>query len=310
MQNKNQTDPIRLATTDELQNDFCSPASVAVRISENHPATLSEQHQPLFQIARKHWPEYTMEAFGLGLFMISACTFGTLLGHPDSPVHQAIPAPLLRRLFMGLAMGLTAILNIYSPWGKQSGAHLNPSTTLTFFRLGKIKGTDAVFYTLAQFTGGAIGVLIATTLIGKFLSHHSVNYVATMPGAYGVGIAFIAEIIITFILISVVLRVSNNQKTGRFTGLFVGILVATYITIEDPFSGMSMNPARTLASALFAHSWATLWIYFLAPPIGMLLAAEVYLRFDGKRNDGCAKLHHQNNKRCIHCGNNMEGTNA
>lgn len=308
MQNKNLTDNKSLATMDELQNDFCSPTSSTTCSFENPPTTLQEQRQSLFQIAGKHWPEYTMEAFGLGLFMISACTFGTLLGHPDSPISQAISTPILRRLCMGLAMGLTAILNIYSPWGKQSGAHLNPATTLTFFRLGKIKGMDAVFYTLAQFTGGAIGVLIATTLIGKFLSHHSVNYVATRPGAYGVAVAFTAEIIITFVLISVVLRVSNNPKTGRFTGLFAGCLVATYITIEDPFSGMSMNPARTLASALFAHSWATLWIYFLAPPLGMLLAAEVYLRFDGKRNDGCAKLHHYNNKRCIHCGN--KGTNA
>jgi aquaporin Z len=310
MQNMNQTDNIRLAATDALQNDFCLPASSVARTSETHTASLQEQHQPIFQVIRKHLPEYAMEAFGLGLFMISACTFGTLLGHPDSPVHQAIPNPILRRLLMGIAMGLTAILNIYSPWGKQSGAHLNPATTLTFFRLGKIKGRDTIFYTLAQFTGGAIGVLIASVLIGKFLSHHSVNYVATMPGQYGVAVAFMAEIIITFIMISVVLRVSNNQKTGRFTGLFVGFLVATYITVEDPFSGMSMNPARTLASALFAHSWTTLWVYFIAPPIGMLLAAEVYLRFDGKRNDGCAKLHHQNNKRCIHCGDKMTGNNA
>jgi aquaporin Z len=308
--NKNQTETINLVATDALQNDLCLAASSAARASNRHPAILQKQQQSVLQVMRKHVPEYAMEAFGLGLFMISACTFGTLLGHPDSPIYQAIPDPMWRRLLMGMAMGLTAILNIYSPWGKQSGAHLNPATTLTFFRLGKIKGADAVFYALAQFMGGAIGVLIATLLIGKFLSHHSVNYVATMPGSYGAVVAFIAEIIITFVLISVVLRVSNNQKTARFTGLFVGCLITTYITIEDPFSGMSMNPARTLASALFAHSWTTLWIYFAAPPLGMLLAAEVYLRFDGKRNDGCAKLHHQNNKRCIHCGNKMEGNNA
>jgi aquaporin Z len=310
MQNNNQTDNITLATTDALQNDFCLPVASAAHSSETHTEISPVQQQSVFQVIREHLPEYAMEAFGLGLFMISACTFGTLLGHPDSPVHQAIPNPVLRRLLMGIAMGLTAILNIYSPWGKQSGAHLNPSTTLTFFRLGKIKGTDAVLYTLAQFIGGAIGILIASVFIGKFLSHTAVNYVATMPGSYGVVVAFIAEIIITFILISVVLRVSNNQKMGGFTGLFVGFLVAIYIAIEDPFSGMSMNPARTFASALFAHSWATLWIYFIAPPVGMLLAAEVYLRFDGKRKDGCAKLHHQNNKRCIHCGDKMKGNNA
>ncbi|MFQ5683048.1 MAG: hypothetical protein ACE5HC_07220 [Candidatus Binatia bacterium] len=76
-----------------------------------------------------------MEAAGLGIFMVSACTFGTILEYPASPIHQAIADPFLRRILMGLAMGLTAVGIIYSPWGKQSGAHINPAITLTFFRL-------------------------------------------------------------------------------------------------------------------------------------------------------------------------------
>ena len=69
---------------------------------------------------KRHWPEYLMEAAGLGLFMVSACLFGTLMEHPGSPVRQAIADPFLRRVFIGLAMGLTAVGIIYSPWGKQS----------------------------------------------------------------------------------------------------------------------------------------------------------------------------------------------
>src|SRR5881397_1562519 len=110
---------------------------------------------------KRHWPEYLMEAACLGLFMISAFTFGTILEHPDSPVHQAIPNSLLRRFLMGLAMGSTAIGIIYSPWGKQSGAHINPAVTMTFFRLGKIEPPDAFFYVMAQFAGGIAGVLLA-----------------------------------------------------------------------------------------------------------------------------------------------------
>ena len=82
-----------------------------------------------------HWPEYVMEAAGLGFFMISACLFGTIFEHPSSPVRQAITDPLPRRVLMGLAMGLTAVTIIYSPWGKQSGAHVNPSVTLAFLRI-------------------------------------------------------------------------------------------------------------------------------------------------------------------------------
>jgi len=240
-----------------------------------------------------------MEAFGLALFMVSACTFGVVLEHPSSPTSHLLENSTLRRVLFGLAMGATAILNIYSPWGKRSGAHLNPSTTLTFWRLGKVETPDAVFYALSQFVGGIAGVLVAQLLLGNLIGHPTVNYVVTMPGPSGVVVAFAAEVLITFILISVVLRVSNTAKLARYTGLFAGALIATYISIEAPLSGMSMNPARTLGSAVSAKVWTALWIYFTAPPIGMLLAAEFYLRLKGCDRVFCAKLHHNNSKRCI-----------
>ena len=246
----------------------------------------------------RHWPEYLMEAFGLGLFMVSACSVGVVLEHPSSPVRLMIQDATPRRVLFGAAMGATAILNIYSPWGKRSGAHLNPATTLTFWRLGKVETWDAVFYSLSQFAGGIAGVLTSQFLFGSLIAHPKVNYVATVPGPSGEAVAFAAEVIITFILISVVLRVSNTANLARFTGLLVGALVMTYISIEAPLSGMSMNPARTLGSAAPAGVWTALWIYFTAPPIGMLLAAEVYLRLKGERVF-CAKLHHHNTKRCI-----------
>jgi aquaporin Z len=249
-----------------------------------------------------HWPEYFIEAACLGLFMISAFTFGTILEHPSSPVHQAIPKPLLRRFVMGLAMGSTAIAIIYSPWGKQSGAHINPSTTLTFFRLGKVATWDAVFYVAFQFLGGLVGAFLAATILSTWSSHPSVNYMITAPGSAGVIGAFFGEIVITFILMTVILAFSNNPRLHKFTGLCAGILVATYITFEAPISGMSMNPARTLASAVPAHHWTALWIYFTAPLIGMLAAAELYVRTRGPKSVACAKLHHENDKRCIFCG--------
>jgi aquaporin Z len=115
----------------------------------------------------------------------------------------------------------------------------------------------------------------------------------------GVTIAFLAEVVISFIQMSMVLRVSNTKNLARFTGIFAGIMVATYISLEAPYSGMSMNPARTFASAFPANIWTALWIYFTAPPLGMLLAAELYLRQRGIHRVFCAKLHHYNDKRCI-----------
>jgi aquaporin Z len=247
----------------------------------------------------RHWPEYLMEALGLGLFMVLACSLGIVLQHPSSPVRDLLPNVTQRRVLFGVAMGATAILNIYAPWGRRSGSHLNPATTLTFWRLGKVETWDAIFYSLSQFAGGIAGVEISKVVFGSLIAHPEVNYVATTPGPSGELVAFVAEVLMTFGLMSVVLRVSNVERLARYTGLFVGALIATYISIEAPLSGMSMNPARTLSSGLPAGVWTGLWIYFVAPPIGMLLAAEVYLRLNGKERVLCAKMHHDNNKRCI-----------
>jgi aquaporin Z len=247
----------------------------------------------------EHWPEYAAEALGLGLFMLSACLFGTLLFHPGSAVAGWLPEGLGRRLLMGLAMGATAVALIYWPPGRRSGAHLNPATTLTFWRLGKVAGADAAWYTLAQGVGGLAGVLVATAAIGRALADPSVNYVATVPGMSGRIAAFVAEVLIAGVLMTAVLTVSNNARLAPYTGLCAGALVAAYITLESPVSGMSMNPARSLASAVPAGTWDVLWIYVVAPPLGMLAAAEIHVRRHGLSRVFCAKLHHGGGRRCI-----------
>ncbi len=249
---------------------------------------------------RQHWPEYLMEAAGLGIFMISAGVFGTLLEYPHSPVHQALADPFLRRLLMGLAMGLTAVAIIYSPWGQQSGAHLNPAVTLTFLRLEKVRFRDAVFYILFQFLGGLTGVLLVLAILRQRFAGPPVFYVATVPGQHGWVIAFMAEMIISLGLMLMVLFTTNTPRLSRYTGLFAGLCVAIYITVEAPLSGMSMNPARTLASALPAGTFTALWIYFTAPILGMMLAVNVYRLT--KRQVHCAKLNHHTRRRCIFCG--------
>jgi aquaporin Z len=248
-----------------------------------------------------HWPEYLMEAAGLGLFMLSACVCGAMLEYPDSPVHLVIADPVLRRALMGIAMGLTAIGIIYSPWGKQSGAHINPSVTFTFFRLGKVHPGDALLYVLAHFAGAAAGVMVAAALLGSVLAHPAVSYVVTVPGMAGATAAFVAELVISFGMMTLVLRSTASERLGPYTGVLAGCLVAIYISFEAPWSGMSMNPARTFGSAIIAGRWDAIWIYFTAPPLGMLLAAEVFVRGARVRGVACAKLHHQNPLRCIFC---------
>jgi catechol 2,3-dioxygenase-like lactoylglutathione lyase family enzyme/glycerol uptake facilitator-like aquaporin len=251
--------------------------------------------------ARHHWPEYLAEALGLGLFMVSACGFAVLLFHPDSRVAAGMIDPILRRLLMGCAMGATAVALIYSPWGRRSGAHLNPATTLAFMRLGKVAPEDALFYVLAQFAGATLATVLLGVRFGAWMSDPAVHWVVTRPGPAGLLAAAAAELGISCGLMLVVLTVSNTPRVARWTGVSAGVMVAAYITLESPISGMSMNPARTFASAFAARDWTALWIYFLMPPAGMLLGSQLYLRWRGRRRVFCAKLQHDSGSPCIFC---------
>jgi len=254
----------------------------------------------MLKALNQHWPEYLMEAGELGAFLISACVFTVVLYYPGSTVAQAISDPKLRRVLVGMAMGLTALLIVRSPWGKQSGAHFNPSITLTFFRLGKIELWDALFYVVFQFVGAVAGVAIVAVLLRMAAGHPAVLYAATVPGPR---VAFTAEFIMALLLMLLILIVSNTERLARYTPFLAALLVVTYISLESPLSGMSMNPARSFGSAVAARLWTGLWIYFTAPPLGMLLAAQFYLTVKGTHAVICAKLDHHNQKRCIfRCG--------
>lgn len=248
---------------------------------------------------RLHWPEYLMEAGEISLFMFCTCSFATLLQHPASPVGHLFTSGIVRRALMGLAIGATVTALIMSPWGKQSGGHINPAMTFAFYRLGKLHHWDALFYWVAQFSGATIGVALASFLLRGAPGDSTVRYAVTAPGVYGAAVAFGAELAISFILMITVLLVTNHERLARYAPYFVGSLYAVNITFETPLSGMSMNPARTFGPAAYGGYWHTLWIYFIAPTVGMLAAAETFLRIRRGIAPYCAKLHHANHEPCI-----------
>lgn len=229
---------------------------------------------PLDALARR-WPVYLAEAALLGAFMLAACLVVYLVQHPDSPWTRRPARPLARRAVIGLAMGCTAVALIYSPLGAVSGAHFNPAVTLAFASLGRIAPADAAWYALFQTAGGLTGVITAATLLGPRIAHPAVAHAATSPGPRGPAVALVAEAAISFLLFSTVLLLGRSAA-APFTGLVCGALVALFITFEAPLSGMSMNPARTLASALPARNTRALWVYLLGPTAAMLLAAAAH----------------------------------
>jgi aquaporin Z len=248
---------------------------------------------------RLNWAEYLIEGWALGTFMVSAGVVTTLVEQPAFGFPEFVPDAGVRRMLIGVAMGLTAIALIYSPWGRRSGAHMNPAVTLTFWSLGKIRGRDALGYAVAQFVGGLAGVQLVLAALGERFASPPVRYVATLP-AHGTALAFALEFGISCGLMSAVLAFSSRPRLAPFTGLAAGVLVACYVAFEAPYSGMSMNPARSFASAAPAGLWGALWIYFIAPPLGMLAAAALSRRLGPAA--GCAKLCHSSDAACIHCG--------
>jgi aquaporin Z len=231
---------------------------------------------------RNRWPEYLIEAWCLGMFMISASAFGVLLFESGSPA-TALDSTI-RNLLMGIAMGLTAIAIITSRWGRRSGAHFNPAVTLTFLRLKRIGLIDAAFYILFQFIGGLAGMVLSWFLLGDRLEEAAVNFVVTVPGAYGAAGAFIAEETVSFLMMSMILFTGRSPRMAKLTPVFAGILLSIFIAIAAPISGLSMNPARTFASAVLAGNWTGWWIYFVAPITAMIAASELFLRIEGLKN--------------------------
>lgn len=246
-----------------------------------------------------HWPEYLMEAAQVALFLFLICVFAGLLVSPTSPMGHVLSRPVERRALMGLAVGVTVVAIVMSPWGQRSGGHFNPALTLAFYRLGKMDLQDALLYVLAQFSGAIAGVGAVRFLLPDTIGRRALRYAVTAPGARGTALAFIAELMISFILMSTILIASNRDALARRTPYLVGVLYATFITFESPLSGMSMNPARSFGPALHTSYWHAIWLYFVAPTLGMLVAAEAFLRGRGGFHPYCAKLHHANNQRCI-----------
>jgi len=240
--------------------------------------TAQSEHAPLelmIEALRQHWPRYLMEGGELGIFMVVTLMLTIALEHPGSKIRRALPYAPLRRALMGTGIGVTVAILIYSDWGRQSGAHFNPAVTLAFLSLNRIEPWDALFYIVAQFLGGWLGLVVATLALRRAAAHEKIDHVVTQPGPRGRLVAFVAEFVISFTILFSLLQVMHQPAWKPWIGVVAALHLWAFIAFEAPLSGMSLNPARTLASAITARSFRALWVYFVAPPLAMLLAARL-----------------------------------
>jgi len=245
---------------------------------------------------RRNLSAYASEFMGTAIMLFIGVTAVAVMWAPGSPI-PVVPNPALRRLFTGLlfAGGATAV--VYSPLGQISGGHVNPAVTLAFWRMGKVPARDAVIYMVAQFVGAFVGAYAAGLAWGRLVTV-GVQYAATVPGqGYSVAVALLAEAAITFLLVFTIFVCTNKPKIAPLTGIVCGALVALFVMIEAPVSGTSLNPARTSGPAVLAPAYTALWIYFVGPAAGALIAVAAYRGRWGPHTV-CAKLYHTERYGC------------
>ncbi len=182
-----------------------------------------------------------------------------------------------------LAFGLIMLVLAYGI-GPISGAHINPAVTMGFLAAGRIGITDAVGYWIAQIIGGIAG---AALLFGMFSSAEGYSTAKQGLGTDGFGAnsmiglnmggAFLAEVVLTFLFVLIVLLVTRKASWPQLGGVAIGFALTTVHLVGIPLTGTSVNPARSIGPALFAGGDALtqLWVFIVAPLVGAVIAALV-----------------------------------
>jgi len=229
---------------------------------------------------RQHWPYYLIEVLGIGAFVVFSSAADVFFNHPAAPGRQWLgDHELLRRAGVGLVVALVILGVSYSSWGKRSGTHINPAVTLSFWQLGSISNLDALGYILAQFTGALAAGALMAWLLHPWYSYPAVHYNLTKPGPGGWPVALVAEAGITGFMMLVLLVTLHMQRLKKLTPPLLAGLLAVYIILETPLSGMSLNPARSLGTAAAVGRYPALWVYFVGPLAASWLTAVAFSCF-------------------------------
>src|SRR5437660_1047742 len=223
-----------------------------------------------------HWFEYGAELLGTAFLVfvgVSAVVFDFGIG---SPLAHVLPDTSIRRLITGLLFAGSGSLVAISPLGKLSGGHINPAVSLAFWLQGKMHHFDLGGYILGQFLGAIVGSLLVILVWGGERAA-SVGIGRTVPGAgYPLWLVFLAEVSLTFVLVLSIFLFVSSHRLMSWTPLMVWILVAVMVWLEAPISGTSLNPARSFGPALVSWFWQAHWLYWVAPPLGALLAVGAF----------------------------------
>jgi aquaporin Z len=172
--------------------------------------------------------------------------------------------PLL--VVVALAFGLALLAGLYA-FGEVSGGHFNPAVSLAIFLDRRLDGRDLIGYWVAQL----IGAVLASLVVLVAFSRDDVAATATVPGPSGAGTAFLLELVLTALFVAVILQVTKSGTYGTTALVAIPFTLVMIHLAAIPFSGSSVNPARTFGPALIGGEWEDAWIYYVAPLLGAVL---------------------------------------
>ena len=217
-------------------------------------------------------------------------TFWLVLGGCGSAVLAAgFPDVGIGLLGVAFAFGLTVLTMVYAI-GHISGCHLNPAVTIGLWAGGRIKVNEVFPYIISQVLGGIAGAgvlyLIASGQAGFDVSSGlaSNGYGEHSPGGYSLLSGFVTEVVMTFFFLMIILGATDERAPKGFAGIAIGLGLTLIHLISIPITNTSVNPARSTGPAIFVGGWALaqLWLFWIAPIIGAILAGFVYPLVAGK----------------------------
>src|SRR5438067_1729127 len=182
-----------------------------------------------------HPKAYLAEFFGTALILFVGLSAATLDFGAASPIPRHVASAALRRLITGSIFASAGAVVVYSRLGRRSGGHFNPAVTLAFHRLGKVTTRDAIAYVVAQSLGAVLGAFVVWLAWGAWA--RSVHVGATVPGSYGRAVAFVAELGMAFLLLTLILQFVAHMGIARWTPVAAGALAATLVVLFAPISG-------------------------------------------------------------------------
>jgi aquaporin Z len=222
-----------------------------------------------------HPVEWTCELVGTALLLIGGLSAICLDFGPHSAIAAHVPSHSWRLLLTGLLFAGSGSLVAISPIGRRSGAHLNPVVTLAFWLRGNVHRHDLLGYSVSQFAGAVLGTVVVGLLWGS--TARVLLYGATVPGHGLDGLqAAAVETLMTASLVLAILLMTSHPSSARWTPLVAWLLIAALVWQGAPYTGTSLNPARSFGPAVFGHQLDIYWVYVVGPLVGGLLGAGLH----------------------------------